>query len=89
MFVIAQQRHVDFFLLRPRFLRKRIVAADSVNSGVQIRCNRSSPLLTPHISVVQVPVNAIGKEKQKRVFLAEIVAQLDLLRSVGGLGRER
>ena len=36
VFVVAQQRHGDFFFLRPRFLRKRIVAADSVNGGVQI-----------------------------------------------------
>src|SRR5262249_21439058 len=35
--VIAQKRNCDLFFVRPCFLRKRVVTAKSINSGVQIR----------------------------------------------------
>jgi len=31
MFVVTQERHCDLLFLRPRFLRKRIVPANSIN----------------------------------------------------------
>src|SRR5205807_8965836 len=36
VFVVAQKRHGDLLLLRPRLLRERIVAADPVNGSVQV-----------------------------------------------------
>ena len=77
-----------FSFLRPGFLRERIVAADSVNGGVQTRCKRGSSLLRSHISVVQVPVKAIGKNRRSVFVLPKLSLKLDLLRAVGGFGRK-
>ena len=76
-----------FSFCRPGFLRERIVAADSVNRGVQLAVVRK---LLAHVAHFRRASAGEGhREKQEeRVGLAEIVAQLDLLRSVGGFGRE-
>src|SRR6266446_6332616 len=86
VFVVAQQRHGDLLLLCPRFLRKRIVAADSVNGGVQIRVSVQTSADFAHFSCARTRERH-RKEKQQRVFLSEIVAEFDLLRPVSGLGR--
>ena len=84
--VIAQQGHRDLFLLRPRLLREGIVAADSVNSGVQTRVSVQPRTHFTHLRRTRAGERH-GKEEQQCVSLAEIVTQPDLFRSVPCLCR--
>src|SRR6266478_122495 len=86
VFIVAQQRHRNPFPLRPRFLRKWIVAADSVHVGLQIGVAVQARAHFAHFRRTRARERH-WEEKQQRVFLSEIVAELDLLRSVSGFGR--
>src|ERR1700694_4889518 len=85
--VIAQQRRGDLFLFRPCFLGKRIVTADSINIRVEraIRCEVQAH--TAHFHRAGTG-KSHWEKKQERVFLAEVVAQFYLLRTVLGLGHQ-
>src|SRR6184192_3572204 len=85
VFIVAQQRHRNLFLLRPCFLRKRIVAADSVNSGVQADVCIQARADFTHLLRARARERH-RKEKQKRVLVSKIVAKPDLLRPVRDLG---
>src|SRR5207249_64179 len=86
VFVVAQQRHGDLLFLRPCFLRKWIVATDSVHSGVQIGVSVQARAHFAHFRRAGTRERH-WEEKQQSVSLPEIVVQLDLLRSVSGFGR--
>src|SRR5205814_10274242 len=82
-----EQRHGDFLFLCPRFLRERIIAADSINGGVQTCVSVQACADFAHFHCAS-PREGHGKGMQKCVFLSEIVAQFDLLWPVSGLGRQ-
>ena len=66
VFVIAQKRHLDIFFLRPRFLRERIVAADSVNRRVQSRVGGQVDADAAHFR--RARAGKRHREKASRVF---------------------
>src|SRR5439155_26164391 len=84
VFVIAQQRHCNFLLLRPRLLRERIVTADPINGRVQVAVGVQPGTNLTHLRRAGARERH-GKEKKQRVFLSEIIAELDLFRPVSGL----
>src|SRR6267154_1051200 len=86
VFIVAQQRDCDLFLLRPRFLRKRIVAADPINNRVQTRISVQARTDLAHFRGARGRKRH-RKEKQQCVSFPEILAQLDLFRPVSGFCR--
>jgi len=72
----------DLFLLRPGALVERIVAADSKNVSIRLVFTRSNAWLTSHISFVQPPVKAIGKNRRTVFFLPPLLLKPDLLRAL-------
>ena len=86
VFVIAQQRYSDVLFLGPRFLRERIVAADSVNFRVQSGVFAQSVADTAHF-LGAGSGERHREKKQERIFLAEVIAELDLLWAGGGFCR--
>jgi hypothetical protein len=81
LFEVAQERDGDLVLLGPRGLGKGAVHADAVDLGVEPRVSPKPPV-TSHISWVQTPVNARGKNRSSVCFLSEVVAELDVLEAV-------
>src|SRR5882724_210263 len=86
VFVVAQQRHGDLLFLRPCFLRKWIIPTDSVHVGVQIGVAVQARAHFAHFRRAGTR-ECHWEEKQQRVLLSEIVAQLDLLRPISGFCR--
>src|SRR5207244_4626335 len=85
VFIVIMQRYRNLFLLPPCFLRKRIVAAYSVNSGVQADVRIQARADFTHLLRTRARERH-RKEKQKRVLVSKIVAKPDLLRPVRDLG---
>jgi hypothetical protein len=85
--VIAQQRHRDFLLLRPGFLRERIVAADSVNGRVHAGVFAQAAAHIAHFCRADAR-EGHGKKEEERVGFSEVIAQLDLLRPFRRFGGE-
>ena len=86
MLVVAEQRDGDLLFLRPCFLGERVISADSVNGGVQIAVCRQPAADVAHFRCASAG-ESHGKKKEQRVLLSEIIAQVNLLRPIGGLDR--
>src|SRR6266853_948576 len=86
MFVVTQERHGDLLFLRPCFLRKRIVPADSVNGSIQIGIGIQARADLAHFGGA-CACERHRKEKQQCVSFPEILAKPDLLRPVSGFCR--
>src|SRR6266403_1590456 len=86
VFIVAQQRDRDLFLLRPRFLRKRVVSANSINNGVQTRISVQARTDLTHFRCARARERH-RKEKQQCVSFPEILAKPDLFRPVSGFCR--
>src|SRR4029453_5209998 len=82
MVVVAQQRHRDLLFLRPCFLRKRIIAANSINSSVQTSITIQARTGLAHFRGARARERH-RKEKQQGVSFPEILAQPDLFGPVG------
>src|SRR5437016_4547112 len=87
MFVITQERHGYFLLLCPGFLGKWIVAANPIDRRVKTGIRRKVGAHSAHFRSTR-PGESHRKKEQQGVSLAEILAQSDLLRAVGGFRRQ-
>src|SRR6266568_7846540 len=86
MFVVTQERHCDLLFLRPCFLRKRIVPANSINGSVQIFIIIQARADLAHFRGACARERH-RKEKQQCVSFPEILAKPDLFRPVSGFCR--
>ncbi len=67
VFVVAQERDVDLFLLRPGFLGKGVVAADAIDLAMEIAILAQAVADTAHLSRAGAG-KGHRKEEQKRVL---------------------
>lgn len=80
--VIGEQGHRDLFLLGPRALRERVVAANAEHVGIETSISAQSLAHLAHFLRAHARERH-REEQQDGVLPAEIAAELDLLRALG------